>query len=408
MKKYLIGIWILFASVFAFGFSYDAELEWAYNYAYNVGITTMTPIENANMNGKLIRAHMAKMMSNYATEILELTPDTSKVCDFDDIQDQNEELKWFIIQSCQLWLMWVGIDSFDPEWTVTRAQFGTVLSRAIYWEINNWWEPYYINHLNALKSDWIMNKIDNPSMNEIRWYVMLMMKRADEFVNNLNTWDIVIDLTAPTANVVYSTTGSTTGTVTAYLTWRSESITGVNAYSHIFTENGNFIFYFQDIAGNAGSVTASVNNIADANKPTANVVYSTTWTTNTDVIAYLTWRSESITGANSYNHTFTGNGSFVFNFQDLSGNTGSVTATVNRIDKTSPTAIVNLNPIQANYTGGNITANLTWYSESLTITNNGWSNNYIFTGNGNFTFNFVDAAGNTGSTTATVNYWTGS
>ena len=53
----------------------------------------MTPIENANMNGKLIRAHMAKMMSNYATEILELTPDTSKVCDFDDIQDQNEELK---------------------------------------------------------------------------------------------------------------------------------------------------------------------------------------------------------------------------------------------------------------------------------------------------------------------------
>jgi hypothetical protein len=79
--------------VFAFGFTYDAELIGAYNYAYNVGITTMTPIENANMNGKLIRAHMAKMMSNYATEILELTPDTSKVCDFDDIQDQNAELK---------------------------------------------------------------------------------------------------------------------------------------------------------------------------------------------------------------------------------------------------------------------------------------------------------------------------
>ncbi len=408
MKKYLILVWILFASVFAFGFSYDAELEWAYNYAYNVGITTMTPIENANMNGKLIRAHMAKMMSNYATEILELTPDTSKVCDYDDIENQNEELKWFIIQSCQLWLMWVGIDSFDPEGTVTRAQFGTVLSRAIYWEINNWWEPYYVNHLNALKTDWIMNVINNPSMNEIRWYVMLMMKRADEFVNNLNTGDIVIDLTAPTANVAYSTTGSTTGTVTAYLTWRSESITGVNAYSHIFIENGNFIFYFQDIAGNAGSVTASVNNIADASNPTANVVYSTTWATNTDVIAYLTWRSEVITGVNAYNHTFTGNGSFVFNFQDLSGNTGSVTATVNRIDKTSPTASVNLNPIEADYISWDIVAILTWYSENLTITNNSGLNNYLFTGNGSFTFDFVDAAGNTGSTTATVNYWTGS
>jgi len=36
----------------------------------------MPSIDEANMNGKLIRAHMAKMMSNYATEILNLVPDT--------------------------------------------------------------------------------------------------------------------------------------------------------------------------------------------------------------------------------------------------------------------------------------------------------------------------------------------
>jgi hypothetical protein len=50
---------------------------------------------------------------------------------------------------------------------------------------------------------------------------------------------------------------------------------------------------------------------------------------------------------------------------------------------------------------------LTWYSEVLTISNNAWLANYTFTGNGSFIFNFVDAAGNTGSSTATVNYWTG-
>jgi hypothetical protein len=57
-------------------FAYDQELIGAYNYAYNVNITTQPTIDQANMNGKLIRAHMAKMMSNYATTILNLVPNT--------------------------------------------------------------------------------------------------------------------------------------------------------------------------------------------------------------------------------------------------------------------------------------------------------------------------------------------
>lgn len=407
MKKHLILVWILLASIFAFTFSYDAELIWAYNYAYNIWITTMPSIDEANMNGKLIRAHMAKMMSNYATEILNLVPDTWKVCNFDDIDNQNEELKWFITKSCQLWLMWVWLTSFDPQWEVTRAQFWTVLSRAMYGEINNGGDPYYVKHLDELKADWIMTKIDNPNMLEIRWYVMLMMKRADELVNSLNTGLIVIDLIAPTAKVSYSTTWSTTGNVTATLTWRSESITWVNVYSHVFTGNGSFIFYFQDIAWNAGSVTATVNNIADGSKPTASVKYSTTWATNGDVIAYLTGRSETLTWVNAYNHTFTWNGSRTFTFQDAAGNTGSVVATVNNIDKTIPTWTITYNPTSWAYVSWNIIATLST-SETVTISNNWWSNAYTFTWNGDFTFNFVDAAGNTGSTTATVNYWTGS
>ncbi|MFZ2151340.1 MAG: hypothetical protein WAZ12_01375 [Candidatus Absconditicoccaceae bacterium] len=408
MRKYLIGIGILFVSCVSFLFAYDQELIGAYNYAYNVGITTMPTIDQANMNGKLIRAHMSKMMSNYAVEILNLVPNTGKVCDFDDLSGQTEEIKGFIIQSCQLGLMGVGLTSFDPQGEVTRAQFGTVLSRAMYGEMYNGGNPYYVNHLDKLKADGIMKDISKPTNPEIRGYVMLMMKRADELINNLNTGGIIVDLIAPTAKVSYSTTGSTTGNVTATLTGRSETITGANAYSHVFTENGNFIFYFQDIAGNAGSITAIVNNIADGSKPTASIKYSTTGATNGEVIAYLTGRSETLTGVNTYNHTFTGNGNFTFNFQDLAGNTGNIIATVNNIDKTLPTASINLSPDSGTYVSGNIIATLTGYSESLTITNNGGSNNYTFTGNGNFTFNFVDAAGNTGSTTTTVSYWTGS
>lgn len=404
MRKYLIWVSMVLLASMGFLFAYDQELIWAYNYAYTIGITTMPTIDQANMNGKLIRAHMAKMMSNYATEVLNLVPNTWKICDFDDISGQTEELKWYIIQACQLGLMWVGVISFDPQWEVTRAQFGTVLSRAMYKEANNGGEPYYTKHLDALKADWIMKDISKPSNSEIRWYVMLMMQRADAFINSTgSTGDSIL----PTAKVVYSTTGSTTGNVTATLTWRSETITGVNAYTHIFTGNGSFIFYFQDIAGNAGSTTATVNNIIDGSKPTASVKYSTTWATNGDVTVSLTGRSETLTGVNAYTHTFTGNGNFTFTFSDLAGNTGSVVATVANIDKTAPTATVSLLPLSWSYISGNIVATLTWYSEVLTITNNAWSANYTFTGNGSFIFNFADAAGNTGNATATVDYWTG-
>jgi len=400
MRKYLVWLWIFFVTSMGVLFAYSQELTWAYNYAYTVGITTMPTIDQANMNGKLIRSHMAKMMSKYAIEILNLVPNTWKVCNFGDISWQTEELKWFIIQSCQLGLMGVGLTNFNPQWEVTRAQFGTVLSRAMYGEKNNDWEPYYVNHLNALKIDGIMNDISKPTNLEIRWYVMLMMQRADLFINTTG------DLTAPTAKVVYSTTWSTTGNVIAILSWRSETITWVNTYSHTFTWNGTFTFTFSDLAWNTGSVIATVSNIIDGSKPTASVKYSTTWATNGDVLVYLTGRNKAITGVNTYNYTFTWNGTFTFTFSDLAWNTGSVIATVSNIDKIIPTATVYLSPASWTYVSWNILATLTWYSENLTITNNGGVNIYTFTWNGAFIFTFSDLAWNTGSTTATVNYWT--
>lgn len=75
---------------------------------------------------------MAKMMVNYAIKELGKYPDTSLACEFDDIADQSSELKNYIKRACQLGLMGQGITSFDPNGEVTRAQFGTVLSRALY------------------------------------------------------------------------------------------------------------------------------------------------------------------------------------------------------------------------------------------------------------------------------------
>ena len=55
-----------------------------------------------------------------------------------------------------------------------------------------------------------------------------------------------------------------------------------------------------------------------------------------------------------------------------------------------------------------VTATLTWLSEPVTITNNWWSNIYLFTKNESFTFEFVDTAGNTWSLTANVTWINGS
>ncbi|UKS30985.1 hypothetical protein LOZ80_19410 [Paenibacillus sp. HWE-109] len=86
---------------------------------------------------------------------------------------------------------------------------------------------------------------------------------------------------------------------------------------------------------------------------------------------------------------------------DALGNVSPVSNyTVSNIDQIQPTGTV----AYAVYGGANeaVQATLT-ASEPVTITNNGGSNRHIFYWNDSFVFEFVDAAGNPGTATATVN-----
>ncbi len=179
MKKSSIIIlsWILLISCFCLATEYTTEMQQAYNRAYENKITTMTSIDKANMKWNITREEMAKMISNYATNILWKTPDTTKTCLFSD-SNINPDLVSYVTESCQLWLMGQWVTSFKPKDFVTRAEFWTVLSRALRWDKNEWWSTYYQNHLKALKAEWIMNKIDTPMNKEVRGYVMLMLMRS--------------------------------------------------------------------------------------------------------------------------------------------------------------------------------------------------------------------------------------
>ena len=179
MKKSSIIIlsWILLISYFCLATEYTTEMQQAYNRAYENKITTMTSIDKANMKWNITREEMAKMISNYATNILWKTPDTTKTCLFSD-SNINPDLVSYVTESCQLWLMGQWVTFFKPKDFVTRAEFWTVLSRALRWDKNEWWSTYYQNHLKALKAEWIMNKIDTPMNKEVRGYVMLMLMRS--------------------------------------------------------------------------------------------------------------------------------------------------------------------------------------------------------------------------------------
>lgn len=179
MKKIFSGLFLLLLVCFFCEWEdYSSELQNAYNWAFQNGVTTQDSIEKANMKWKITRAELAKMMVWFSMNVMETEFPTGVVCSFDDIKNINSSLKTAVIQSCELWIMWQWIKNFRPNDFVSRAEFWTVLSRVLRGEKNEWGATYYENHLKALKSKWIMNKIDTPMDKEIRWYVMLMLMRT--------------------------------------------------------------------------------------------------------------------------------------------------------------------------------------------------------------------------------------
>ena len=94
-------------------------------------------------------------------------------CNFSDMDIENTEMKFYSKLACQLGLMGLDanglqVSTFSPNDEVTRAQFGTVLSRTLRGNQYNGGEPFYIFHLNALQKAVIMKQIDTPENKELR------------------------------------------------------------------------------------------------------------------------------------------------------------------------------------------------------------------------------------------------
>ena len=213
---------------------------------------------------------------------------------------------------------------------------------------------------------------------------------------NENT--IRIDKQAPQVSQVIKTTENWTNNdvvVTLKAADDLSNITYLNSDTYTFTQNGSHTFHFKDSAGNMAEYAVEVSNI-DKDVPIAAVNYylpdGSKWEgnwTNQSVKAVVILESLSpahTNGEDSY--TFIGNGVYNFTFYDEAGNTGSITATIDKIDKIAPDGYLTYS--SQTWTNKDVIATL-HASDNMSGTED---MTYTYTENGSYTFELYDKAGN--------------
>jgi len=163
---------------------WDEQID-AYQWALENGITTMDTVEKARLDQPLTRAELAKMMVVYMQKVLKANPVVTWEVKYLDVDESLWDLAWYIQLAYQYQIMGINADgtsleNFNPNGVVTRWEYATVFSRVLFGSaFNKEWADFYTNHLEALKEAWIL-KDTTPTMQEIRWWVMLMMYRSSQ------------------------------------------------------------------------------------------------------------------------------------------------------------------------------------------------------------------------------------
>ena len=163
--------------------TYTQEFQEAYEFAKEKWITIMPTIQKANMDGKLTRIAMAKMLSQYAMNVLWQKPANIVTPKFNDVTDkQNSDYDDWVTLAYQLWIMWQNMpnNKFRPNDEVTRWEFVTALSRMLYNTSDGEYRStpkYYTHHMEKMEGEWIITNT-NPNMKELRGYVMIMLMRS--------------------------------------------------------------------------------------------------------------------------------------------------------------------------------------------------------------------------------------
>ncbi len=259
-------------------------------------------------------------------------------------------------------------------------------------------------------------EIENPKQVK---YIKIVADRTNGNWFAARAFNLYEDFTQnpyPTASIGFSKTEPTNENVIARLINPSVPIKITNnggSDTYTFTENGSFTFKFiNEENGQTGETIATVTWI-DKTAPTAEIRYDITSITNKDVTATLI-PSEEIIVLNNGNaesdnpnsdpltHMFLENGEFTFEFKDAAGNIGTATAKVDWIDRVMPNVFITYS--ETEITNKDVVVTLEFDKPNVKVLNNGGKTTYTFVDNGEYTFEFMDEAGNKRSKTVSVNW----
>ncbi len=114
--------------------AYYSNTEWkkAVNFMKNEWLSsTANSVEEYVPLSTVKREAAAKFFVNFAEKEFNLKADTTKDCNFIDINQAQDWAKNYIIKACQMWIIKGSNGYFMPKATLTKLQFLTILARIV-------------------------------------------------------------------------------------------------------------------------------------------------------------------------------------------------------------------------------------------------------------------------------------
>ena len=286
-----------------------------------------------------------------------------------------------------------------------------------------------VSYINSDGTTYKVAELDeNKVTTKITYTNTTNVKRVAYYVTAFNTSE---DGTTETTRLAYDTDGNVISDLSneEVATLRTLEQTRSNPLEFYIENEEEYEFKLLDLANNLTNKYIKINYIDNNTKIlTSDITYSTTATTNQNVVATINayviasdgknYEVQIINNDGNKTYTFEDNGSFTFEYsrvkteeeqaQEESEGTildmdiESHTAKVNWIDKIAPTATIKYSKTEK--TNEPVVATLVNESEPITLLNNGANRTYTFTKNGEFTFEFQDKAGNIGKAKAQVDW----
>ncbi len=187
MKRFYL-LALIFVLFISFSFA-ETSLNQAINWMNNNWLTRFTNSTSFMATKNLRRDEATKFFVQYATEILWLTPDTSKKsCNFSDLSNARPDLKDPIKKSCQLGLFQWTNGRFMPTQSLTNAQAITVLIRMIDGKKDETQWHFAQKYFEKAQELWIMdwlklNSTANFDKLTTRWDVWILLYNASNLTN---------------------------------------------------------------------------------------------------------------------------------------------------------------------------------------------------------------------------------